>query len=55
MHLQQAIADIVAREYTREATSDVRISGMIMQEIERFLKHNGYEKAANALHSEHMP
>lgn len=57
MHLQQAIAVQIANNEARTEISgiDIADAGNVLAVIDRFLRHNGYEKAADALHSEHMP
>lgn len=57
MHLQQAIAHQIANNEARTEISgiDIADAGNVLQVIERFLRHNWHDKAADALHTEHMP
>lgn len=57
MKLQEAVAHQIANNECRNEVSgiDIADAGNVLAVIDRFLRHNGHERAANSLHEDHMP
>lgn len=54
MHLRQSLLERLAQFQLGRVKRPDTIR-YIMEDVDRFLRHNGHERAANVLHTEHMP
>jgi hypothetical protein len=53
MKLQKAVEEALRKHDAKH--HPLGVSAIILEQIERWLRHNGYHTAADALEIEHMP